>query len=117
MARSHPAQARSCCVLPPPYDTGRSDWADQWCLDQEGACIDAGSGVVQPNEIDLDTFTTSLDGKLEFSGPTTGQSRKAKITHSNGEMAGIVFTVVSDESGPTGFAVKFPKAGSTVTGY
>ncbi len=55
----------SIVLLANPYDTSWTDWGDRWYLDQDGACIDGGSDVVQDSDIDLDTFTTDLDGKLD----------------------------------------------------
>ncbi len=60
-----PIGPHSLNVLENPYDTGWTDWGDQWYLDQDGDCIDAGSGVVQNEDIDLDTFSTSRDGKVD----------------------------------------------------
>jgi len=46
-------------------DPGSVDWSAQWYLDQEGACIDAGSDNSHVEAIALSASTTSLDGEVD----------------------------------------------------
>ncbi len=114
--------ADSIVLLKNPYDTGWIDWSDQWYLDQSGACIDAGSGVVQSTDphIDLDTFTTSLDGKLDvatvdigyhYPGPS-GVSNVDLLDDQSQALTDVVFADDDPEDDEIIINVSFAESGT-----